>query len=304
MIVIGGGPAGLAAASECGRSGLSTVLFEGNCLGGILTRMCPDKRIDNYPGLGRPVVARELASSLIGEALDAGADLVESRVDGITRDMEIRAGDLQVNGKAMILASGSTAAEAGIRGEVEFASRGKGICYSAPDPSLFRGKRVVVIGGGDTAISHVRRLSGFAGSITLVHRHDVLRGILPLPEEHDMETELDVILGAVVEEFLGNERLEKVRIRRIATGEETDLAADSAIIAAGRRPNTSMFAELGLTLDPYGSLWTDSWQRTSAPGIFAVGDVASPLKMIVTAVSQGVTAAHRAYAEIREAYWK
>jgi thioredoxin reductase (NADPH) len=304
VVVIGGGPAGLSAASACGRKMLRTALFEGDCLGGILTRMCPDKRIDNYPGLGRGVLAQELASSLIDEARQAGVDLFGERVDEITREGETRAGEHRVRGKAVILAGGSTAAEASIPREREFAARGKGVAYAIRDPFLFRGKRVVVIGGGDTAHSHVERLLGVAERITLVHRQDALRTIHWRPEECDPGRGVEILLGTAVETFLGNDRLEAVRLRKTATGEAVELSADAAVIAVGRKPNSAMFEDLRLSMDPRGRILTDPWQRTNVPRIFAVGDVASHLKMIVTAVSQGATAAHRAYEDIREVYWK
>jgi thioredoxin reductase (NADPH) len=304
VVVIGGGPAGLSAASACGRRMLHTVLFEGDCLGGILTRMCPDKRIDNYPGLGRGVLAQELATSLIDEARQAGVDLLGKRVDDISREGEVRAGELKVRGKAVILAGGSTAAEASIPREREFAVRDKGVVYAIQDPDHFRGKRVVVIGGGDTALSHVQRLSGIARRITLVHRRETLRTALPWPEACGRNKGAGIFLGTTVEAFLGKDRLEGVRLRRTATGEAVEMPADAAVIAVGRKPNSAMFEDLRLDMDPHGRVLADPWQRTNVPCIFAVGDVASPLKMIVTAVSQGVTAAHRAYEDIREVYWK
>jgi thioredoxin reductase (NADPH) len=304
VVVIGGGPAGLSAASACGRKMLRTALFEGDCLGGILTRMCPDKRIDNYPGLRRGVLAQELASRLIDEARQAGVDLIGKRVDEITPEGEARAGELKVRGKAVILAGGSTAAEASIPREREFAARNKGVVYAIRDPVLFRGKRVVVIGGGETALSHIERLLGVAGRITLVHRQDALRTTYPWPEAFGRANGVEILLGTSVETFLGNDRLVAVHLRKTATGEAFELPADAAVIAVGRKPNSAMFEDLRLSMDAQGCVLTDPWQRTNLPRLFAVGDVASPLKMIVTAVSQGVTAAHRAYADIREVYWK
>ena len=109
VVVIGGGPAGLAAGAFCGRKFLRTAVLEGDSWGGILTRWCPDKRIDNYPGLRPGIQARELADFLLDDARRARVDLVEERVSGISRDRVVRAGDLRLQGKALILATGSTA---------------------------------------------------------------------------------------------------------------------------------------------------------------------------------------------------
>lgn len=302
VIVVGGGPAGLAAASYCGRKFLRTAIFEGDCWGGILTRWCPDKRIDNYPGTRPGIRADELAQSLVDFAERSDVELVDRRVEEIFRDGGVRAGDDRYSGKVIILANGSTAAEAGIPRETELSGQGGGLFYRIPDPSLFRGKRVVVVGGGDTALSHVQRLRGIASRITLVHRHEALRS------EYEATGELkddgvEVNLLTAVETILGANRVEGVRLKDLATGESRDLPADAVVMAVGVRPNFVLFRDLGVSLDPGGQIVTDPWQRTSLPRFYAIGDVSSPLKMIVTAVAQAATAAHQAYVEIRSPYW-
>lgn len=304
ILVIGGGPAGLAAASFCGRKLLRTAVFEGDSWGGILTRWCPDKRIDNYPGVPPGILAQELARFLIDDARRAGVDLFEGRVEEITPDREVIAGDRRARGKMVILASGSTAAEAGILREQEFAGRRGGVHYIVRDPSAFRGREVVIVGGGETAISLVQRLSGVASRITLVHRQPSFRTQGGLPEEFEGSRGLSVVLDSTVEEILGNERVEGVRVREHGSGKESVLPADAVILAVGRRPNTAMFRDLDLDVEGTGQIRTDLWQRTNVPGILAVGDVSSHLKMIVTAVAQAATAAHQAYLDIRTPYWK
>ncbi|MBI5418697.1 MAG: FAD-dependent oxidoreductase [Deltaproteobacteria bacterium] len=262
VLVIGGGPAGLSAASFCGRKLLRTALFEGDCWGGILTRWCPDKRIDDYPGLSPGIRAVELAHSLLEFARRAEVDLVEKRVEEITEDGEVLAG-----------------------GE------------------RFRGKRVVIVGGGDTALSHAKRLSGIASRVTLVHRHKTFRTPNALPEELEREG-VEVLLSHSVETILGADSVEGVRLRSATTGEERDLPVDAVVMAVGTKPNSALLRELRVSVDWTGRVVTDQWQRTSVPGIFAIGDVSSHLKMIVTAVAQAATAAHQAYAEVRSPYWK
>src|SRR5512139_168052 len=194
VVVIGGGPAGLAAGTFCGRKFLRTAVLEGDSWGGILTRWCPDKRIDNYPGLRPGIQARELADFLLDDARRARVDLIEERVSGISRDRVVRAGDIRLQGKALILATGSTAAEAEIVGEKEFADRGCGVHYAVQTPSLFRGRRVVVVGGGDTAVSIVQRLHGIASRITLVHRQESLRTTQGLQAEMTGGNGVEVLL--------------------------------------------------------------------------------------------------------------
>lgn len=304
VVVVGGGPAGLAAASYCGRKFLRTAVFEGDCWGGILTRWCPDKKIDNYPGTPPGVRAEELARSLVDFAERSGVDLIGKRVEEITRNGEIRTGNETYRGNVVILANGSTAAEAGIPRERELAMEGGGVFYRIPDPSRFRGCRVVIVGGGDTAASHVQRLRGVASRVTVVHRQTELR--CGREEIHAIEGDGDceVCLQTAVETILGDDRVEGVRLKDLSKGATRDLEADAVVMAVGTMPNFAMFRNLGVSLDPKGQVATDPWQRTSVPRFFAVGDVCSPLKMIITAVAQAATAAHQAYAEVRSPYWK
>ena len=304
VLVVGGGPAGLAAAAYCGRKLLRTGVFEGDSWGGILTRWCPDKRIDNYPGVRPGILARELACFLIEDARHADVDLIEERVEEITPGRKVVAGSVNARGRILILANGSTAAEAGILRERKFAGRGGGVHYRVRDPAAFREKRVVVVGGGETAISFVQRLSGIASRITLVHRQSAFRFPGVLPEDLDRDKGIRFLRDSTVEEILGSRCVEGVRIREHATGKTVDLPADAVIMAVGRRPNSAIFRDLDLTLDPRGQVRTDLWQRTNVPGVLAVGDVSSHLKMIVTAVAQAATAAHQAYLDIRTPYWK
>jgi len=302
VVIVGGGPAGLSAAAFCGRKFLRTAVFEGDCWGGILTRCCPDKRIDNYPGAPRGISAGDLAGLFFDGALEAGADLIECAVEEISPEGRIRATNVEATAKVVILACGSAAAEANIRGEREFAGRG-GVHYMVPDPARFRGKRVVVGGGGDTAVSHVQRLDGIADRVTLVHRQAGLRSQHGFPEPAARSRSLDILLCTAAEEILGSERVESVRMKDLGDGRIFDVPADAVIVAAGRVPNTTLFRDLGLRVDSKGQVVTDAWQKTSTARILAVGDVSSPLKMIITAVAQAAAAAHEAYMEIRAPYW-
>jgi thioredoxin reductase (NADPH) len=304
VLVVGGGPAGLAAASYCGKKLLRTAVFEGDLLGGVLTRWCPDKRIENYPGVSPGILAKELAALLIDEARRSGVDLIEGRVEEITPGREVVAKGLRAKTRMLILANGSIAAEARILREREFAGRPGGVYYNVRDPADFRGKNVVIVGGGETAISHVQRLSGIASRITLVHRQSTFRIPSGLPGEFERDKGIAVLLQSTVEEFLGDERVGGVRVRDHRTGRDSVLPADAVVLAVGRKPNTAIFRDLGLSLDGKGQIETDLWQRTNVPGILAVGDVSSHLRMIVTAVAQAATAAHRAYLDIRTPYWK
>jgi thioredoxin reductase len=157
--------------------------------------------------------------------------------------------------------------------------------------------------GGDTAISHVQRLLPFTEQITLIHRKPTLRSIPGIPHKATETGNLSILLGARVEKILGSTHLEGVLVS--TAGEETsrNIPADAVIMATGRVPNSFLLQNLGLTLDSKGHVVTDMWQKTRLPGILAIGDLSSPLKMIVTAVAQAAVASHEAYIQIRKPYW-
>jgi thioredoxin reductase (NADPH) len=302
VVIVGGGPAGLSAATLCAKKILRTAIFEDDCWGGVLTRYCPDKQIDNFPGTSRGILAKELAALLVGDARSAGADLFLQRVEEITREGILRTEEYEVTGKVMILACGSTTAEANIPGEGDLAAAGF-VHYKVPDPSLFHAKRVVVIGGGDTAISHVRRLLPFAEQITLIHRKPTLRSIPGIPDEAMDTGNPSILLGARVEKILGSTHLEGVLVSTAGVEASRCIPADDVVMATGRMPNSFLLRNLGLKLDSKGHVVTDMWQKTCLPGILAVGDVSSHLKMIITAVAQAAVASHEAYIQIRKPYW-
>jgi thioredoxin reductase (NADPH) len=303
VVIVGGGPAGLSAAALCAKKTLQTAVFEEERWGGILTRYCPDKRIDNYPGTTKGILAGELAALLVDDALESGANLFLEGVEEIGREGFLRTGNLEVTGKVMILACGSTTAEARIPGERILADAGL-VHYKIPDPSLFLGMRVVVVGGGDTAISHVQRLLPFAEHVTLIHRKPTLRSIPGIPEEMIEAGNLTVLLGARVEKILGSFRMEGIQVRTAGEEVPCNIPADAVIVGTGRVPNSISLRNLGLRLDSKGHVVTDERQRTSQPGILAIGDLSSQLKMIVTAVAQAAVASQEAYTQIRKPYWK
>jgi thioredoxin reductase (NADPH) len=187
---------------------------------------------------------------------------------------------------------------------MELADHDGGISYKIPDPSRFRGKRVIIVGGGDTAISHLQRLQGIASHITLVHRRKSLRSEYGVPEIQDGDGDVAIFLETAVDTILGDDRVMGVRLKDLASGKTRDLPADAVVMAVGTKPNFTLFRDLGVFLDSKGHVVADPWQRTNIPRILAIGDISSPLKMIVTAVAQAAMAAHQAYVEVRSPYWK
>ncbi len=303
VVIVGGGPAGLSAAALCAKKTLRTAVFEEEGWGGILTQYCPDKRIDNYPGTRKGIRAGELATLLVDDALESGANLFLEGAEEVGRDGVLRTRNREVTGKVMILACGSTTAETSIPGEMPLAEAGL-VHYKVPDPTLFRGMRVVVVGGGDTAISHVQRLLPFAEHVTLVHRKHALRSIPGILEEMTAGGNLMVLLDTQVERILGSFRLDGIQVRTAGEEVPRNIPADALIIGTGRVPNSIFLRNLGLMLDSRGHVVTDEKQRTGLPGFLAIGDLSSQFKMIVTAVAQAAVASQEAYIQIRNPYWK
>lgn len=293
VIVIGGGPAGYTCALYAARANLNVLVLEKLAPGG---QMATTDRVDNYPGFPDGVEGFELAMSMKKGAERFGAvsqmaDVTEVKLQGDIK--EICAGGKQLQARTVVLASGARSRELGLPGEKEL--RGRGVSYCATcDGMFYRGKTVVVAGGGDTACADALYLSRLCQKVLVVHRRDKLRASAayqkPLLEAGNVEFIWDSEVMAL--EYA--DILTGAHLRNKKTGAQTLIACSGLFVAIGQVPETGLFAGQ-IDLDPAGYVLAGEDTRTNLPGVFCAGDLrAKPLRQIVTACADGAVAAQAA----------
>ncbi len=294
MIVVGGGPGGYTAALYAARAGLDTVVLEKLSAGG---QMALTEQIDNYPGFEDGIDGFSL-----GEKMKRGTERfgVETKlIEVLSLDLsgevkKVVTSEGTLYAKTIVLATGAGPRELGIEGEKELIGKGVNYC-AACDGMFFKGKTVVVAGGGNTAAADALILSRICEKVIVVHRRDTLRATKiyhePLMKAANVEFRWD-------SEIVGlnhSEKVTGVRLRNVKTGEESSLGCDGVFVSIGRTPSTELVKEQ-LNLDPAGYIIADESTRTNIPGVFAAGDVRTKaLRQVVTAVADGAMAVH--YAE-------
>ncbi|NJD77848.1 MAG: Fe-S cluster assembly scaffold protein NifU [Candidatus Methanoperedens sp.] len=304
VIIVGGGPGGLTTGILCAYRGLKTAIFEASAWGGVLSWLCPDKTIENFPGLCEKTTCSDLVKSWVDEALKLKVELKKERVNEITPDKKVISEAGEYRGKVIVLATGSSPAPAGVKGEDKFNKNDRGVYYYVANPGKFAGQRVLIVGGGDSAVDAALSLADSASLITIAHRRDELRAVQHKVERLKTLDKVKVLYSTELLEIAGTERVEKVIMRDLKEDETIQLAVDSVVLAVGLTPNTEIFKKLGLEMDENGYIKTDKTQKTSIDGIYAVGDIASDLQLVVVAVAHGATVAHHAYIELRKPYWR
>ena len=304
-IIIGGGPGGLSAAIISRLRGMNVLVLESGGFGGPLVSLYPEKLVLNYPGFPDGVLAKEIGQRLVAQAGNLGVEMRSARVLKITVDREVETEEETYQAKAIIIATGSSPRSIGILGEAEFNTGDRGVYYFVTDPEVFRDKRVVIAGGGDTAVDSALTLEGVAESLTVIHRRDKFRAYEVNAAKVLKSDKIDVRFESEIVEIKGTDAVESVFLKG-KEGKTDEIDADAVILAFGLVPNNEIFADLGLELDYEGRIITDSKQKTNLDGIYAAGDIVAGtghLELIVVAVAQGAVAAHHAYIETAEPYW-
>jgi len=298
VIIIGGGPAGLTAGLYTSRAGLKSLLVERGPLGG---QMVNTTLVENYPGFPEGIAGSELGSLMHRQALRYGLEVVTAEVTGIAQGQSYGVatteGSFEVG--AIIIAAGSEYRKLGVAGEERLAGRGVSYCATC-DGFFFRGREVAVVGGGDTAITDALELSQLVSKVYVIHRRDQLRAGQVLQERAFAHPKLEFIWSMVVEEVLGEKVLEGLKLRNVETGQQSILKVDGVFVAIGLTPNSQSFFNI-LETDDAGYIVTDETMTTSAPGIFAAGDIRrnSP-RQIAAAVGDGATAALSTFKYLQE----
>lgn len=292
VVIVGGGPGGYTAALYCTRAGLSTLVLEKLAPGG--GQMATTSQVDNYPGFDEGIDGFDLALKMQNGAVRFGAVIESAEVLSLelsTKPKQVHTTSGTFQGKTVILATGAIPRTLGIPQEDEF--RGRGVSYCATcDGMFFRGKTVVVAGGGDSAAADALTLSKMCKQVYVVHRRDTLRASKAYAEPLQQAENIEFIWNSNITGLVCEQRLQGVVLTNTVTGETSTLDCDGLFVAIGRIPDTALL-EGQLQLDDYGYIVADETTRTNLPGVFAVGDVRTkPLRQIVTAAADGAVASY------------
>ncbi|MDR1940744.1 MAG: thioredoxin-disulfide reductase [Endomicrobium sp.] len=297
VIIIGGGPAGLTAAIYCARARLNTLIIEKSGCGG---QMAITDILENYPGFTGGINGFDLAVKLEEQAKNFGAAIAYAEVFEI-RDGKIKqtvTADNTYESKTIIIASGTTNKKLGIKQEEKFIGRGISFCATCDAP-FHKGKDVVVVGGGDSAVQEAVYLAKFASSVTIIHRRDKLRAAKSLQEKLFSCSNISILYDTIAQEVSGSETLESLKVSNIKTGAVKELKVSGVFVFVGLLPNTLFLTNIALNESGY--IITDENMKTSAAGIFACGDVRKKLlRQVVTAAGDGALAAISAQHYIEE----
>jgi thioredoxin reductase (NADPH) len=298
VIIIGGGPAGLTAGLYASRAGLKSLLLERGMFGGQIVNA---RQVDNYPGFPEGISGLDLASLMHQQAMKYGLDTITAEVTGISQghNYSVTTTEASFEAETVIIAAGSEYRKLGVPGEGKL--QGCGVSYCATcDGLFFRNLDVAVVGGGDTAITDALELSEHASKVYIIHRRDQLRAGQVLQQLALAHPKLKPIWDTVVDEITGEDKLSGLRLRNVKTGKIINLQVAGVFVAIGLDPNSQCFADV-IELDETGYIKTNELMATSAPGIFAVGDIRknSP-RQVASAVGDGATAAISAFKYLRE----
>ena len=291
MIVIGGGPAGYTAALYAARAGLSVAVLEKMSIGG---QMALTDIIDNYPGFEEGVEGFTLGMKMQAGAERFGAETVYAEVTEVSllgRVKRVVTTYGEMLARTVVIATGADPRTLGIAGEERLLGRGLHYCAHC-DGRFYKGKEVMVVGGGNTAAADALYLSHLAAKVTVVHRRDTLRATRIYHEPLMAAKNVEFLWDSAVSDYVVDGRVQGARVKNLKTGAETEVACDGIFVSVGRKPNTELFAGQ-ITLDEAGYVVADETTRTNLPGVFAVGDVRTKaLRQVVTAVGDGAVAVH------------
>lgn len=299
MIVVGGGPGGYTAALYATREGLDTVVLEKLSAGG---QMALSQQIDNYPGFEDGIDGFTLGQKMKRGAERFGVETKQTEVLALDLSGSVKkamTGKGALYGRTIVVATGANPKELGVPGEQALVGSGVHYCASC-DGVFYRGKTVVVVGGGNTAAADARILSRFCKKVILVHRRDTLKATRIYHEPLQKAENVEFCWNSEIIGLLYEEKITGIRVRNVKTGGESTLACDGVFVSIGRKP-ASELVKGQVALDSAGYIIADESTRTTIPGVFAVGDVRTKaLRQVVTAVADGATAVHYAQEYLTE----
>ncbi|MBN2363321.1 thioredoxin-disulfide reductase [candidate division WOR-3 bacterium] len=292
LIIIGGGPAGYCAALYAARADIGTLVLEGSLPGG---RISLTDIVENYSGVAGGISGFDLSQVMREQALSAGAELVMASAEKIDTNAEnlfslITDSGTDIKAQSVIIATGTTDRKLSVPGETDFTGRGVSYCATCDGP-LFRGKKVSVVGGGDSAVKEALFLSKICAEVIIIHRRDQLRAEKVIQKKAFDKENISFEWDSVVTGIKGDKKVNSVQVKNVKTSREKEISTDGVFVLVGSVPNTSLFKDMRI-LDERGYVLTDDEMKTKISGLFAAGDVRKKiLRQVATAVGDGAIAA-------------
>lgn len=302
LIIVGAGAAGLSAGIYGVRSGLKTIVLEEKLAGGT-TGDAP--WVENYPGF-QNISGTELAQKMVAHAKSAGVKISEFekvvKMDLKDERKVVETDKGTYEARVVIIASGSEYRHLGVPGEKELRGRGVSYCGLCDGP-FFKNKRVLVVGGGNSALMTALYLAHIGSDVKVAHRREAFRAEEALIQALKSAENIEVLWNSEIKEILGDKMVRGVRVFNNKTGENRELPFDGVFIQVGETPNSEAAKEAGVSVNENNYVIIDGLQHTNLEGVYAAGDVTNhPVKQIGTAVGQGITAAIEAFVYVRRPY--
>ncbi|WP_054648631.1 FAD-dependent oxidoreductase [Salidesulfovibrio brasiliensis] len=301
LVIVGAGPAGLTAGIYAERAGLSAVVLEKGIVGGQVA-LTPN--VENYPGF--PSVPGMQLMDIMSQHAREYVNVHESEsVEEIKigRNIEVLTDRRTYLCKSVILTTGAVYRKLGIPGEDEFYGNGVSFCASC-DGYIYKGRKVAVVGGGNTALTDALHLAKLGADVTVIHRRDTFRAQKALVESLE-EQAIPVVWNTVVEEVVGEDgQVTTLKLRNVLDDATDEMAVDGVFVAVGQEPGNALAQMIGLNMDGGGFVKVDGRMRTSIPRVYAAGDITGGLQQIVTAIAEGSIAAMSAFEDMSSPYWK
>jgi thioredoxin reductase (NADPH) len=304
VIIIGAGSAGLAAGIYTVRSGLKTLILDEKLPGGTISDA---STVVNYPGFAE-ISGGELAEKMTNHCRKVGAVIHDlepvTELDIMGEKKIVKTSSASYEAKAVIISVGSHYKEIGVKGEKEFRGRGVSYCGVCDGP-FFKGKNVIVVGGGNSACITTLYLSGLAAKVTVIHRREAFRAEESLVSDISSKGNVNILWNTEIQEVKGDKQVKAVTLLDNKSGKTSDLSVDAVFVQVGEAPNSQIAKASGIETDEHGYIKIDIQQKTNLPGVYAAGDVTNhPVKQVGTAVGQGITAALEAYSYVRRPYYR